>query len=690
MAAQPAAGGNLAILSQHPPVTAEDWAKNPAAAAMKAIEDLIRRMEQTPLVDKDNGARLPAEFALIKDDNIRRMHHAFPNVATAAGRLAHRKINTYMYNILVYMFRHVWPDVADAVDKSEYDDDDSEFHIRDALNNIVERFPFAVATLKAIEAHCFKGASLTNSEMRAAIEAYRIPKAATMPDSYAHNKLLDELRQMWRAVEQQPGVKDTSSERYDDLLNRLDQCSQDDRVGLNYQAFIIEHRKLPVSTKTLPLLIKNLKTWVHEQILHRQATQKGGKTVISANAITGTCPMHPGANHTATECRGLKAKTQGASSTTKTFVHKNKHQGPGKTNQFKKYHGKGKEKSFDTGKVRFDQDKGKVGSRNQGSSSFKRSYNSPSRTSGPQHPGGSLEDLLTGGYKGRKFDPAKSRKYKELQAYFTRQDIASTAGAAASTSANGANAAGQANAVFGAQGFDPRNPFALPFAFHVSIGTPEVQVGEIIQTFEMDEDGRSLMETQDERITNRVLDTSHAVGTLERYIERNINPLTRADQQTYNSHRAELLDQIKSTYQGFAEHDPEVHVKILESDLDRIDHIFQTFSSGDIEEWGTLPKRRLQIKDVFGDDATDASMEFDSDNGQEEFESDHDDKKEEFESDHEFEIDDESDTAQNLEREIQYARAASEEETTSDIEEAMIQGESSDSEDEEDYEEDQV
>jgi hypothetical protein len=73
----------------------------------------------------------------------------------------------------------------------------------------------------------------------------------------------------------------------------------------------------------------------------------------------------------------------------KTYVHKNKHQGPGKTNQFKKYHGKGKEKSFDAGKVRFDQDKGKAGSRYQGSSSFKKSYNPPSRTSGPQHPGGS-------------------------------------------------------------------------------------------------------------------------------------------------------------------------------------------------------------------------------------------------------------------------------------------------------------
>ena len=231
-------------------------------------------MEQTPLVDKDNGARLPAEFALIKDDNIRRMHHAFPNVATAAGRLAHRKINTYMYNILVYMFRHVWPDVADAVDKSEYDDDDSEFHIRDALNNIVERFPFAVATLKAIEAHCFKGASLTNSEMRAAIEAYRIPNTTTMSASHAHDTQLDDLRHQWRAVEQQPGVDSTTGERFDDLLNTLDMRSRNDRVGLNYQAFIIEHRKLPVSTKTLPLLIKNLKKWVPEQILHRQATQK--------------------------------------------------------------------------------------------------------------------------------------------------------------------------------------------------------------------------------------------------------------------------------------------------------------------------------------------------------------------------------------------------------------------------------
>ena len=65
MAAQPAAGGNLAILSQHPSVTAEDWAKNPAAATMKALEgpeegSLQGRLESEPVssTDRDRGTRV--------------------------------------------------------------------------------------------------------------------------------------------------------------------------------------------------------------------------------------------------------------------------------------------------------------------------------------------------------------------------------------------------------------------------------------------------------------------------------------------------------------------------------------------------------------------------------------------------------------------------------------------------------
>ena len=63
------------------------------------------------------------------------------------------------------------------------------------------------------------------------------------------------------------------------------------------------------------------------------------------------------------------------------------------------------------------------------------------------------------------------------------------------------------------------------------------------------------------------------------------------------------------------------------------------------------------------------------------------------ESDHAFKIegyDDESDTAHNLKREIEYARAASEDENTSDLEGAVIDTVTSASEDEEDYKADQV
>ena len=179
-----------------------------------------------------------------------------------------------MRNVLIQIFGNVWPDIVDSVDLSAYQDDNSEFHIRNVLNNIVERFPFAVATLKAIEAHCFKGTSLTNSMIRNTINEYKIPNVATMSASQTHDKWLDDFKSQWKTVQHQPGVEGTSRERFDDFLARLDKCSQTDSLRLNYLTLIFDHRKLPESTKTLPLLIKNLKKWVPEQILHRQATQK--------------------------------------------------------------------------------------------------------------------------------------------------------------------------------------------------------------------------------------------------------------------------------------------------------------------------------------------------------------------------------------------------------------------------------
>jgi hypothetical protein len=179
-------------------------------------------------------------------------------------------------------------------------------------------------------------------------------------------------------------------------------------------------------------------------------------------------------------------------------------------------------------------------------------------------------------YKGRNFDPTQSRNYQALQAYFTRQGISSKAGAAAGASGNGANAAGQAAAsdtTFGLPGFDLRHPFA----FHVSIGEPDADDADTnvaLQVAEMN--SKLLMETQDEKIISLILDTSLAVENLERYIEGYIDPYNRVDQQAYELNRAKFLDEIKGSYTGFAKDDFPVPIDILESDLARVDSIFQT------------------------------------------------------------------------------------------------------------------
>jgi hypothetical protein len=98
MAAQTTAGGNLPI--QNTPVTAEDWAKNPSETTMRAIATLLRKKEQMPLVDKDNSNGLPAEFALIQNNDNRRAHHTFPNLGTQTGRLIHLRINSTAGHLL--------------------------------------------------------------------------------------------------------------------------------------------------------------------------------------------------------------------------------------------------------------------------------------------------------------------------------------------------------------------------------------------------------------------------------------------------------------------------------------------------------------------------------------------------------------------------------------------------------------
>jgi hypothetical protein len=88
---------------------------------------------------------------------------------------------------------------------------------------------------------------------------------------------------------------------------------------------------------------------------------------------------------------------------------------------------------FNSDKVHFNQDREAAGNRMHGKrpplkKAYNAGYNSQAGSNGghhgPKHQGGSLEELLMGNYKGKHFDPTKSRKYTALAAYFREADRA--------------------------------------------------------------------------------------------------------------------------------------------------------------------------------------------------------------------------------------------------------------------------
>ena len=73
---------------------------------------------------------------------------------------------------------------------------------------------------------------------------------------------------------------------------------------------------------------------------------------------------------------------------------------------------------------------------------------------------------LSGGYKGKHFDPTKSKQYNALMTYF--QSKGQSATGASPISSNGASAAGQATAAQASN--NAALAASLPFAFAVKVG----------------------------------------------------------------------------------------------------------------------------------------------------------------------------------------------------------------------------
>jgi len=118
------------------------------------------------------------------------------------------------------------------------------------------------------------------------------------------------------------------------------------------------------------------------------------------------------------------------------------------------------------------------------------------------------------------------------------------------------------------------------------------------------------MLNQQERIMNRVIEVAERVSELEELGAAQLSTDTRLPPIEYHSLYEQSLTRISDALNGCTEFDAEVTTDILEDDFAQTDNIFNNFCSGDIKD---NCKRRVQARDLFGDDCTDPSECFDSD-----------------------------------------------------------------------------
>jgi hypothetical protein len=118
-----------------------------------------------------------------------------------------------------------------------------------------------------------------------------------------------------------------------------------------------------------------------------------------------------------------------------------------------------------------------------------------------------------------------------------------------------------------------------------------------------------LMLDQEDRVVNRVIRVPGRVGDLEDLGAAQLSTLTRLHPKEYYKRYEDSLTRISDALNGYTEFDAQVTTDIFENDLAQTDNIFKKFSSGDLKD---KCERRLQLRDVFGDDCTDPRDFFES------------------------------------------------------------------------------
>jgi hypothetical protein len=465
MANPPRQGSNFLEYNPAKEVLSQEaWNANSALTFYKLLKNLRQTAKLLPLVHPQTNVKYMVDWPFVEGDLERQAMPTYLGGQGAVNVALRKTINDLVYTYLIKLLTPCWPRIEKALVLTDYDDDASPHHVLNVHGHITERMPMVARLISAIKKKTFKGPVVHNKSLEDHIQGFKGPKDASDQALTNMNAWLDETDTLWTMLQAYPECLATEGQRWTELLRQMKVWSVSDSNKFPTDIFINDMRSRATSTgvKSLSDLITSFSTWIEAEILERQASKSN--KVISANATTPSgsgCAKHgPNAKHTTAECKGLMKRPQGQQSQ--------------RTNGKAPFNGRPR---FNSDKVHFNQDREAAGNRMHGKrppfkKAYKAGYNSQAGSNGghhgPKHQGGSLEELLMGNYKGKHFDPTKSRKYTGLAAYF-QQSGQSTTGALPSSSSND-GASG--NAILPLQDLQGLPPPYHNFAFALTLRHP--------------------------------------------------------------------------------------------------------------------------------------------------------------------------------------------------------------------------
>ena len=217
---------------------------------------------------------LPGSWCFELDPVKRQEHPDFPNTDTVRGSQIHKDLNLQMWFALKDKLKKPLPDIAATgfVDDEAYDDDESEFHLRDAAGNITERFPILAYALQKINEQAKGKSSVVKESLRQLIYGLKAPTSISDGAIIAMNDQCNKIQIKWDAYNSI--VKSSEPELVEDVLEMIKDMSKTDTLSFPYQDFLSRHK----SEESLHGILTHFKNFVRHEIEETQSIRsKRGK-----------------------------------------------------------------------------------------------------------------------------------------------------------------------------------------------------------------------------------------------------------------------------------------------------------------------------------------------------------------------------------------------------------------------------